>query len=485
MTSRSRLVPVARLLALVLAAVLVTVVAAFWWQSVRPGAYAVTDMGAPEHGGAHGHSAGSVSVTALVADPDRAPDVVVDLVARREKVSIDGGSEFEGITVNGSTPGPTIRARLGQLVEVRFTNESVAEGATLHWHGVDVPAAMDGVAGVTQDAVGVGESFVYRFVVEQIGTFWYHSHQVSHRQVVAGLFGTLILEPAESDSDEPARDVVAAVHTYPDGIRSIGDAGREMRVAARPGERVRVRVVNTDNTPISVWASEPFVLRAVDGTELHGPRQVSDERVLITAGARADVELTMPDAGGVRVHVPGASVLLGPAVGPAAQPQRELDLLQYGTPVAAAFDPTHPDRAFRYDIGRWPGFLDGRPGIWWTVNGRSGDDVPMFLVAEGDVVRVSISNSSGEVHPMHLHGHHMLVLSRDGKAATGSPWWVDSLDVAHGETYEVAFLADNPGIWMDHCHNLPHAAEGLIAHVAYEGVSTPFMLGKDTGNEPE
>ena len=249
MTSRSRLVPVARLLALVLAAVLVTVVAAFWWQSVRPGAYAVTDMGAPEHGGAHGHSSDSVSVTALVADPDREPDVVVDLVARQEKVSIDGGPEFEGITVNGSTPGPTIHARLGQLVEVRFTNESVAESATVHWHGVNVPAAMDGVAGVTQDAVGVGESFVYRFVVEQVGTFWYHSHQVSHRQVVAGLFGALILEPAASAPEEPARDVVATVHTYPDGLRSIGDAGREMRVAARAGERVRVRVVNTDNTP--------------------------------------------------------------------------------------------------------------------------------------------------------------------------------------------------------------------------------------------
>ncbi|WCM56487.1 multicopper oxidase domain-containing protein [Microbacterium sp. EF45047] len=109
----------------------------------------------------------------------------------------------------------------------------------------------------------------------------------------------------------------------------------------------------------------------------------------------------------------------------------------------------------------------------------------MFPVREGDVVRVTISNASGEVHPMHLHGHHVLVLSRNGVAATGSPWWVDSLNVEHGETYEIAFLADNPGIWMDHCHNLPHAAEGLVAHVVYDGVSTPFLLGHDTGNVPE
>ena len=58
---------------------------------------------------------------------------------------------------------------------------------------------------------------------------------------------------------------------------------------------------------------------------------------------------------------------------------------------------------------------------------------------------------------MHLHGHHALVLARNGVAATGSPWWVDSLNVRDDETYDIAFVADNPGIWMDHCHNLEHA----------------------------
>jgi FtsP/CotA-like multicopper oxidase with cupredoxin domain len=89
------------------------------------------------------------------------------------------------------------------------------------------------------------------------------------------------------------------------------------------------------------------------------------------------------------------------------------------------------------------------------------------------------------VHPMHLHGHHVVVLSRDGVAASGSPWWVDSLDVHPGETYEIAFLADNPGIWSDHCHTLPHAVDGLVAHVMYDGVSTPFTINGDAGNQPE
>ena len=109
----------------------------------------------------------------------------------------------------------------------------------------------------------------------------------------------------------------------------------------------------------------------------------------------------------------------------------------------------------------------------------------MFMVAEGDVIRMTIMNDSGEVHPMHLHGHHALVLSRNGVAATGSPWWVDSLNVNDGESYEIAFIADNPGIWVDHCHNLPHAVDGLITHLMYEGVTTPFVVGGKAGNKPE
>lgn len=101
----------------------------------------------------------------------------------------------------------------------------------------------------------------------------------------------------------------------------------------------------------------------------------------------------------------------------------------------------------------------------------------------GDIVRMTIRNDSGDVHPMHLPGHHAVVLSRNGVPATGSPWWVDSLDVLDDQEYEIAFVADNPGVWIDHCHNLDHTADGLLAHLAYEGITTPFRIGD--GNEPE
>jgi FtsP/CotA-like multicopper oxidase with cupredoxin domain len=107
----------------------------------------------------------------------------------------------------------------------------------------------------------------------------------------------------------------------------------------------------------------------------------------------------------------------------------------------------------------------------------------MYMVRRGETVEFSFSNHSGATHPMHLHGHHMLVFTHGGRRVV--PWWVDTLDVRPGDDYDVAVFATNPGIWMFHCHNLPHAAQGLVAHVAYEGVSTPFLMGTGSGNEPE
>ena len=178
-------------------------------------------------------------------------------------------------------------------------------------------------------------------------------------------------------------------------------------------------------------------------------------------------------------------MVVGEDPGEQAKPGADLDMLSYGEPAALPFDPADADRTFRYSIGRRPGFLNGKPGMWWSINGHLWPDVPMYVVDEGDLVVFEIENHSGEVHPMHLHGHHAVVLSRDGEAATGSPWWVDSLDVEDGETMTVAFVADNPGIWMDHCHNLKHAAQGLVAHLMYSNVTEPYLLGGDSGNEPE
>jgi FtsP/CotA-like multicopper oxidase with cupredoxin domain len=429
----------------------------------------------------------AVSVADLRTGDSRRADVHVDLVARQQAFTLAGGRRVQGYTLNGGSPGPVIEAMEGQLVEVIVHNDDVAEGVTLHWHGLDVPNAEDGVAGVTQDAVLPGQSFTYRFVADHAGTYWYHSHQVSHEQVVGGLFGALLIHPRTAQPE--AVDALAVAHVY-DGESTINGRDGEVAQVAQPGQAVRVRVVNTDNGPSEVWSSAPYRVVAVDARDLHEPQAVVGQSVTVTAGGRVDLQVQVPSDGtAVRVVVGGSSSLLVGPPGSTApsppQPQREVDLLSYGTPAPIGFDTAHPDRSFTYSIGRRPGFVNGKPGLWWSVNGHLLPDLPMFVVSEGDVVKLTISNHSGDVHPMHLHGHHAVVLSHNGEPATGAPWWVDSLNVRDGDTYVVVFLADNPGIWMDHCHNLKHAAQGLVTHLMYEGVTEPFRIGGEVGNEPE
>jgi FtsP/CotA-like multicopper oxidase with cupredoxin domain len=451
----------------------------FWQQSLVPSTYDMMTVGYPDSGGgpaAHRHAdpgSGGISVADLKG-PSGPADVSVTLTARRENGLF---------TLNHTTPGPEIRARQGQLIEVTLVNESVPDGVTLHWHGVDVPNGEDGVAGVTQDAVTRGKSFVYRFVAKDAGTYWYHSHQVSHDQVRLGLFGTLIVTPAKPPAD--AVDSTVAVHTYR-GRRTINGKAGATDLQAKAGDLVRARIVNTDAGPIRVWVTgADYRVAAVDGRDVNAPAPIHDTAVLVTAGGRADLEFTVPATGAVRVDVGGSAALVAGNAPATAEPRPNVDLLRYGSPAPLRFDPAKANRHFEYRIGRTFAFLDGVPGMWWTINGHLWPDVPMFMVTTGDIVRMTISNTSGEVHPMHLHGHHAVVLSRNGVAATGSPWWFDSLDVGDGETYEIAFVADNPGIWVDHCHNLKHAADGLLAHLAYTDVSTPYRVGGKAGNQPE
>jgi FtsP/CotA-like multicopper oxidase with cupredoxin domain len=479
---------------------LVTPLGWMWAQSLVPETYSVMDMGYLDYGGgpefgAHSastrllSSAHGVSVTELTGPRDRAPDVEVTLVARRQRVTLNSGESIEGYTLNGTSPGPTLRVNQGELLRVTLVNESVSDGVTLHWHGVDLPNAEDGVAGVTQDAVEIGNRHTYQFLAEDAGTYWYHSHQVSHVQVRDGLFGVLLVQ-RPGDSQE--LDLVTPVHTYRNHRTASGSTGIR-RITVGPGTAVRVRLVNTDNGPLdTLIVGSTYRVLAVDARDIVAPTPVSGMAIQIPAGGRADLGFTTPaDGSAVRVQL-GVGTALALVVGPAdalspdaVDAASDLDLLSYGSPASLGFDPSRADRVFTYSIGRRPGFIDGVPGMHWSINGHLYPDVPMFVVAYGDVVRMRISNHSGELHPIHLHGHHAVVLSRNGLPATGSPWWIDSLDVANGDSYDIAFLADNPGIWMDHCHNLKHAVEGLIAHVMYVGVTTPFLIGGPTGNIPE
>jgi FtsP/CotA-like multicopper oxidase with cupredoxin domain len=122
------------------------------------------------------------------------------------------------------------------------------------------------------------------------------------------------------------------------------------------------------------------------------------------------------------------------------------------------------------------GVAMNKSGMVYTINGKEFPNVPPFVVNTGDTVKVHIENKSGYIHPMHLHGHDFQVLSRDGKPVTGSPIFLDTLNILPGETYDIAFKADNPGLWMFHCHDLHHASAGMDVVLQYAGVTDPYNM---------
>ncbi|MGH2534444.1 MAG: multicopper oxidase domain-containing protein [Thermomicrobiales bacterium] len=447
--------------------------------------------------GAHNHGPGVISVTELTGPRTGEPDHRFTLTAKQATVELSSGTTIAAWTFNGRAPGPELRVRQGDLVEVILINEDIEDGVSIHWHGVDVPNAEDGVAGVTQDAVQPGQTHTYRFVAEDAGTYWYHSHQQSSKQVKKGLFGALIVRP-KGYEESAVEEITVVAHGWPDGDRQFGSIATSFgtvdsvdRRAVVPGTKVRLRLINSDSTPMQLaLAGTTFQVAAIDGTDLNHPSDLDGESLKLAGGGRYDLTFTMPETlVALSRDGDGPTLLLSrdgngdvPDIdaGPTFNPS------DYGSPAETPFDAgSEFDRAFEMRLGNRIGFYDGQPNLLFTINGEVFPDTPMFMVREGDLVKVTIVNHSSMDHPMHLHGHHLLVLSRNGDEVTGSPWWIDTLNVAPGERYELAFHADNPGVWMDHCHNLDHAAIGMTMHLAYDGVTTPFEVGHDTPNQPE
>lgn len=435
--------------------------------------------------------AGSMSVSDLRTGPAGNETVrSFALTARQQVVTLPSGRTVDGWTF-GSLPGPEIRVRQGDLVEVTVFNRDIADGVTAHWHGYPVPNGEDGVAGLTQDAIRPGESFTYRFVARDTGTYWYHAHQVSSEAVARGLFGSLVVEPAETG---PATmDLAVPVHTI-DGITILGSTDRIIAPAVTTGRPVRLRLINTDPVPHRISISgTPYVVSAVDGTALNEPTSISGRVLRIPAGGRYDVVLAVP-AGQVAVAVEGApdtGVWLDPAGGlpdgrAVFTDGADLDLLDYGSAASSPGTTDLPvDREATLVLDRQLRFLGGIPTFAQTINGQVYPHVPPIVVREGELVRLTVANRGAETHPMHPHGHRVLVQSRNGVPVRGSPLWLDTFDVQPGEVWQVLLRADNPGLWMAHCHNLQHATQGMVVHLIYEGVSTPFALGGSVGNRPE
>jgi FtsP/CotA-like multicopper oxidase with cupredoxin domain len=454
---------------------------------------------------------GGTPVTALTEAPGSEPVDRFTLTAERSL--IDGQEAWTynaGVPGHGTVPGPELRVRQGDRLQVTLINHLPAP-TTIHWHGVPgLPDAEDGVAGLTQNAVPPGGVYTYDFVAREVGTYWYHSHQETDSQIPLGLFGALVVEPRTGPTE--TRDYSVVLHGAGSGVAMNGTTGT-LHLAANPGDTVRLRLVDavapgmdgTPETPALVGA--PYRVVALDGRDLNAPQVLDPERLELGMGQRADLVFTMPASGSVRLldrelHGQASllqgffggpttlfgSALIGDGAAPALPALDRLPLLdprRYGTPAAdrvaqGPFDATYP-----VVLDEGGGFHDGHVQLVHTINGQASPYVPPIVVHEGQVIRLHIVNRTGEYHPMHLHGHTMSVISIDGHPLRGSPIHLDTVLVGPQQTVDVAFLADNPGLWMLHCHVLLHASFGMSMNVDYAGITTPFTMGSRSGNVPE
>lgn len=441
------------------------------------------------------------SIETLIEAPGSQP--IKRFVLTAARTSINGQ---EAWAFNGVVPGPELRVNQGDRVEVTLIN-NLPESTTIHWHGVQVPNAEDGVAGVTQDAVAPGAEYSYEFVANEAGTFWYHSHQETEAQLPRGLFGPLVVLPAHPFEQ---RDYTLTLHGG-SGLVSINGEASALHLDALPGETVRLRLINAvapgmDGPEAPVLVGAAYRVVAIDGRDLNSPDLLGPTRIPLGMGQRADLVFTMPAEGSVQLidtevaggqsavqkffttgetHLPTITIGSGDVSDETVTDAPLLNLLHYGAPSQDPLASAAPDLTVPVVLASHPGIRDGRPQLIHTINSQASPNVPPIDVQQGQTVRMHIVNTTAEYHPMHLHGHVLSVIAIDGERVIGSPIHLDSVLVGPNQTVDVAFAADNPGVWMFHCHVLLHAGMGMTTSVNYAGNSTPFEMGTRSGNMPE
>jgi len=246
----------------------------------------------------------------------------------------------------------------------------------------------------------------------------------------------------------------------------------------RQGERVRLRLINASATDTQVFALAGHRLTVThsDGNPLANPVDV--DAVPLGVGERADVEFVADNPGRWKLEA------LMPALSDQGQMVDLTDVVYEGHQGDAARDfpadarlriasyadfsgpphPAAPDRTYELTLSGGM-MMMGMGSDAWTINGRSYPDTPPVDVKVGQRIRLRLFNMSMEDHPMHLHGHTFQVVAINGRSLDGP--LKDTITLRHMEQYDIEFVANNPGTWLFHCHNLVHMMGGLMTQVRY------------------
>lgn len=417
------------------------------------------------------------------------------LTARQVEVDL-GGRVVSTWAYDDTLPGPVVRARAGDLLQLSVDNQLPAT-TSVHCHGIAMSNDMDGVPGLTQEPIAAGARFDYEFTAPHPGTYFYHSH--SGFQLDRGLYGVLIID----DADEPGdydHEWLVVLDDWLDGIGGTpDDAARRLSMhdddaivspligvagdvahplylingrvpadpivwTATPGQRARIRFVNAaaDTVFRVALGGHQMTVTHADGF----PVEPEDaDALMIGMGERVDALVTLGDgafplfaqAEGKSGHGYGI-VRTGSGDPPALDRPDELDRrIIFGTDLTPARSARVADRAHdRYLSVDMGGTM---PPYRWTLNGRAHPDSVPLEVAPGERIRMRLRNMSDMVHPMHLHGHTFSF------ADTGLR--KDTITIRPMRTVEIEFDADNPGQWAFHCHNVYHQEAGMMTTLSY------------------
>lgn len=496
------------------------------------------------------------------------------LEAKATKWELKPGVTVPAWTYGDTVPGTQIRAKQGQRVKVVLKN-TLDVPVSIHCHGYPVPNEMDGIPGVTQDAVQPGKSFTYEFTANVPGTYWYHSHQESATQVDRGLYGSLIVE-ADEEQGRYARDYTLVLDEWAPEMLKDGAGGMDhsqhggsssssqtmdhsqhggsssssqtmdhsqhggssssqttdhsqhatasTQTAGAPdehdammkqmyniftvngksgnliqplemktGELVKLRFINAGlQTHLLNLQGQPFRITHVDGQPYEDGELVTDNLLAIAPGERYDVELIAEGKNWSIVDhndSPAAGDLVIPVqtdessekvIAPIKQDLPVVDMITYSKRLIKK-------APYEFDVEKTLVLNNEvqQGETKYTINGKTYPDTESLMVKKGQRVKLTLTNKGTSDHPMHLHGHFFEVISKDGKVNSTTPLIKDTLNVRPGESYEIMFVADNDGNWMLHCHELHHAAAGMMTHVLYEGYKSTYTPDPNAGNKSE
>ena len=440
--------------------------------------------------------------TGSVFNSTRASEPVIELTARASKQKLYGekGPDSELWSFNGTTPGPEIRVRRGDRVRVRLINE-LPQPTSIHWHGIRITNAMDGVAGLTQDPVPPGATFEYDFVVPDTGTYWYHAHNRSWDQVARGLYGALIVEEDE-ESVAPTSDVTLVLDDWLldsqgkldlNDLGSLGDwshggrlgnwltvNGKSLpKIELETGRYYRLRLINACNArtlKLDAVALGAQIL-GYDGQTLNSPEKQSRSPLVIAPAQRVDLllhankamERNLVEVSGKGSHVFATLKCTGNLSNgnkprllntnrlpvPDLATARSVRLIMSGGAMGRRTDIYYKGKKLTGNDFRETGQL-------WAFNGIANlASDPLFSAARGETILLEIVNNTVFPHAMHVHGHHFQIVSTSSSSAKEDLPWRDTFLIDPEQTKQIAFVADNPGKWLLHCHMLEHAAAGM------------------------